>query len=124
MHCVKSIAIAACFTLVAGLISAPAMHVHPAEASGASPIVHSHINHLHLKTPGGATQIEKTDDHSRAVYLTDFCLLTQAHVPFIALASQALEFVPLKAVAQVIPIEQRAHDPPIFSPTHPRSPPA
>jgi hypothetical protein len=124
MHRVKSIAIVACFALALGQTSARHMHFHPAEAGRASPIVHSHSIHLHI-IPSCGTQIQKTeDDHNRVIYLTDFCLVTQGHFTFAALGSQALVLLPLKEVDRVSLIDQRAHDPPIFRPAHPRSPPA
>lgn len=106
------------------MVFAPEMHVHPTGGSGASSIVHSHFGHVRMASQNGHAQIEDNDDHSRAIYLTDFCLVAQAHAVFVALVAEPLEHTPLRAVSTVTAIEQRAHDPPVFSPTHPRSPPA
>ena len=110
-------------SLAAGLVYAPFFHVHEDE--------HSEL-HTHFDAPE-----HRDDDHSDDVAVEDseqehqgtFVSVFVAQTPepdgFLIIAPQPHSVIPVRRLHGFV-VEQtvRAHDPPRFGPSNPRSPPA
>jgi hypothetical protein len=132
----RAVALQCCLAFAMAFVLAPLQHVHRDGSSGDdhhdhAPLIHAHFyahHHDHarqtIEDKPGEREIESADE-DQASPLDTFTLVLTAHfAPFVP--SRAPGIVPPSAETREIVelIEERGHDPPPYTHSSPRAPPA
>ena len=134
----RAMAIECCLALIIGFVLAPLQHVHRDEGHAHSPFIHAHLyahthahnhahndahHHDHVDKPG-EYEIENSDEDLASPIDTFTVVLTPHISPFIPTRAPAMLPKPAETRSSFALIEERGHDPPRFTDSSPRAPPA